>query len=237
MLIGSLRAMRSWNASPSNAITLGMWMSKCRRHADRLRNQVSACSARPLIKSSGGLRVCFGKRPNRVPRVGIRFSGGRGPGGSGYGALLEKVADAVDRLVAISGANRYDGRIEGAPRIAPGVGLLLKPGSPNVYERTLATLQSMRHRCFVQIQPETDPATQAVVYVVTVTVFKELEDVAAPLRNPGVSGAFRSDATVDREFEVVDPTMVSTAWIPKGRDYPLEQKLLRKIRDKVYGGR
>jgi hypothetical protein len=159
------------------------------------------------------------------------------PGPAAYATLSEKVADAVDDIFPIADANRYDGRIEGAPRVAPGLGLMLKPGSPNVYERTLATFQSMRHRCFVLIQPETDPATQGVVYVVSVTVFKELEDVVVPLRNPGISGAFRSDASVEREFEVVDPTIVSTAWIPKGRDYPLEQKLLRKIRDKVYGAR
>ena len=159
------------------------------------------------------------------------------PGPAAYATLSEKVADAVDDVFTIADANRYDGRIEGAPRVAPGLGQPFKPGSPNLYERTLATLQSMRHRCFVQIQPESDPATQGVVYVVSVTVFKELEDVAVPLHNPGVSGAFRSDATVDRTFEVVDPAVASTAWIPKGRDYPLEQKILRRIREKVYGER
>jgi hypothetical protein len=159
------------------------------------------------------------------------------PGPAAYAALSEKVADAVDDVFTIADANRYDGQIEAAPRIAPGIGQPFKPGSPNLYERTLATFQSMRHRCFVQIQPETDPTSQGVVYVVSVTVFKELEDVPGPLRNPGVSGAFRSDATVDREFEVVDPSIESMAWVPKGRDYPLEQKLLRKIREKVYGGR
>ena len=159
------------------------------------------------------------------------------PGPAAYAALCEKVADAVDDIFVIADANRYDGRIETAPRIAPGLGQPFKPGSPNFYERTLATFQSMRHRCFVLIQPETDPTTQNVVYNVSVTVFKELEDVPAPLRNAGVSGAFRSDATVDRTFEVVDPSVVSTSWIPKGRDYPLEQKLLRKIREKVHGER
>lgn len=159
------------------------------------------------------------------------------PGGAAYATLSEKVADAIDDVFPIVDANRYDGRIEGAPRVAPGLGQPFKPGSPNLYERTLATCQSMRHRCFVNITPESDPATQGFVYVVSVTVFKELEDVAAPLHNPGVSGAFRSDPTVDRTFEVVDPAIASTAWIPKGRDYPLEQKLLRRIREKVYGER
>jgi hypothetical protein len=154
--------------------------------------------------------------------------------GAAYAMLSEKVADAVDDIFVIAEASRYDGRIETVPRVAPGLGQPFKPGSPNLYERTLASFQSMRHRCFVLIKPEIDPATQNTVYVVSVTVFKELEDVPGPIRNPGVSGAFRSDATVDRTFEVVDPTIVATNWIPKGRDYPLEQKLLRKIRDKLY---
>jgi len=159
------------------------------------------------------------------------------PGPAAYAILSEKVADAADDVFTIVEASRYDGRIEGAPRVAPGLGQPFKPGSPNLYERTLATFQSMRHRCFVLIQPEPDPTNQGVVYVVSVTVFKELEDVPAPLHNPGVSAAFRSDPTVDRTYEVVDPAIASTAWIPKGRDYPLEQKILRKIRDKVYGDR
>jgi hypothetical protein len=157
------------------------------------------------------------------------------PGPAAYAELSEKVADAFDDIFVIADASRYDGKIEGAPRVAPGLGQPFKPGSPNLYERTLATFQSMRHRCIVLIKPETDPATQKTIYVVSVTVFKELEDTPVPLRSAGLTGAFRSDATVDRTFEVIDPTIVATNWIPKGRDYPLEQKLLRKIREKVYG--
>src|SRR5690349_10200200 len=70
------------------------------------------------------------------------------PGPAAYAALSEKVADAVDDIFTISDANRYDGRIEGAPRVAPGLGQPFKPGSPNLYERTLASFQSIRHRCF-----------------------------------------------------------------------------------------
>ena len=52
-------------------------------------------------------------------------------------------------------------------------------------------------------------------------------------RETGGGAAFRSDFTVDRTYEVVDPSVVSVAWIPKGRDHALEQKLLRKIRTKM----
>ena len=112
------------------------------------------------------------------------------PGPAAYAELSEKVADAVDDIFVIADASRYDGKIEGAACVAPGLGQPFKPGSPNSYERTLATFQSMRHRCFVLIKPETDPTTQNVVYVVSVTVFKELEDVGVPLRSPGLSARF-----------------------------------------------
>jgi hypothetical protein len=50
-------------------------------------------------------------------------------------------------------SNRYDGHIETIPRIAPGLGLFLKPGSPDLRDRLLATLQTYRHRVLVDIQP------------------------------------------------------------------------------------
>ena len=64
----------------------------------------------------------------------------------------------------------------------------------------------------------------------SLTVFKELEDLPKPERAAAGGAAFRSDPSIDREFEIVDPTVVSHVWIPKGRDVPLEQKILRKIR-------
>jgi hypothetical protein len=184
---------------------------------------VAGCAYRPLGDSLLLERVNPDDTSNQI------YFTPEEPGPAAYAALFEKVSDAVDDVFEITKSSRYDGEIEGAPRVAPGLGQPFKPGSPNLYERTLASFQSMRHRCFVLIKPEAEG------YVVIVTVFKELEDVPIPLRNPGVSGAFRSDANVDRVYEVVDPSVESTAWIPKGRDYPLEQKLLRKIRDKVDG--
>src|SRR5688572_14822350 len=49
--------------------------------------------------------------------------------------------------------NRYDGRIETRPRTAPGLIMFLRPGSPDLHERLLATAQSYRHRVTVLIHP------------------------------------------------------------------------------------
>lgn len=150
------------------------------------------------------------------------------PGPEAYAFLFESVLDVIDDEFDIAFASRYDGRIETFPRIAPGIGQP-RPGSPSFFERLLATMQTYRHRCFVLIQPA------ECGYTVNVTVFKELEDLPNPTREVGPGAAFRSDASVDRRYEIVDPTIVSQVWIPKGRDVPLEQKILRKIRWKVRG--
>jgi hypothetical protein len=67
-------------------------------------------------------------------------------------------------------------------------------------------------------------------YLVNVTVLKELEDLPNPTRETAGGAAFRSDHSIDREHEIVDPVVISHTWIPKGRDIPFEQKILRKIR-------
>ena len=149
------------------------------------------------------------------------------PGGEAYALLFERVLDVVDDDFEIAFASRYDGRIECKPKIAPGLEQPLKPGSPSLYERTLASFQTYRHRCFVIIQP-VDRG-----YMINVTDLLELEDLPHPTRDVLGGAAFRSDADVDRRFETIDPAVVSQVWIPRGRDVPMEQKILRKIRWRV----
>jgi hypothetical protein len=38
---------------------------------------------------------------------------------------------------------------------------------------------------------------------------------------------------VDRQFEVVDPSVVDTNWIPKGREVYLEQEILKRINHEI----
>ncbi len=146
------------------------------------------------------------------------------PGGEAYAVLFDKILDVVDDDFDIAYANRYDGRIETQPRIAAGLEQPWKAGSPSVFDRLLYSCQTYRHRAFVLIQPVERG------YTVSVTVFRELEDLPKPDHAAAGGAAFRSDPSIDREFEIVDPTIVSYVWIPKGRDVPLEQKILRKIR-------
>jgi hypothetical protein len=148
-----------------------------------------------------------------------------GPTSTAYSTVFEKVLDIVDDYFEISYANRYDGRIETFPRTAPGLEQLWKPGSPDFAQRLEATFQSYRHRAAVLITPAQDGG-----YFVQVTVYKELEDLPRPVRATAGSASFRDANTVERQFEVIDPTIFESSWIPMGRNGPLEQVILQRLK-------
>jgi hypothetical protein len=142
-----------------------------------------------------------------------------------YGKVFEQIIDIVDDYFEISDANRYAGRIETFPRISPGFEQFWKPGSPDAYQRLEATLQTIRHRGAVLLQPAHDGGV-----FVQVTIFKELEDLPRPIRATAGAAAFRSDNTVERQFEVIDPTVFESNWIPLGHDVELEQLILQRLK-------
>jgi hypothetical protein len=143
-----------------------------------------------------------------------------------YGQVFETCLTVLnDYQFEVGYSNRYDGRIETVPRVSPGLGLLIKPGSPDLYDRLLATLQTYRHRITVLIQP-----AESGGYFVEVIARKELEDMPRPIRSTAGGAIFRPYNDVDRQFEVVDPTFFDPGWIFRGRDVPLEQELICRIK-------
>ena len=146
-----------------------------------------------------------------------------------YGLLFESVLRTlIDEGFELQEANRYDGRVEALPRTAPGLGLWMKPGSPSFRERLLSTLQSYRHRVSVVIQPADNGG-----YFVEIIARKELEDLARPTRSTAGAAFFRNETTVERQFEVIDATVVDSAWIYKGRDPALEQRLIERLKKAI----
>ncbi len=146
-----------------------------------------------------------------------------------YGHVFETLLSVLqDYDFEIAESNRYGGRIEAVPRTSPGLGQLFKPGSPDLYDRLLATLQSYRHRVTIVIQPASNRG-----HFVEVIARKELEDLPKPIRATAGAAIFRTDNDVDRQFEVIDPTFFDSKWIFKGRDVPLEQELIRRIKKQL----
>jgi hypothetical protein len=132
----------------------------------------------------------------------------------------------VDFGFEIYEANAYEGRIETLPRIAPGILNGLKPGSPVLYERLLSSLQTYRHRAIVTIQP----SGQLTGFFIHVTVYRELEDLPRPVHQTAGAAIFRVDNNVERQFSVVDPTVLESNWIPRGVDPDIEQILLQRMK-------
>jgi hypothetical protein len=147
-------------------------------------------------------------------------------GPESYGTLFENVLRVLhDYQFEILESNRYDGRIETIPRIAPGLALFLKPGSPTFYDRLLSTMQTYRHRVSVIIQPADNGG-----FFVEFIARKELEDLPRPVRATAGAAIFRNDNSVERQFEVIDPTFYESTWIYRGRDTGLEQELIRLLK-------
>jgi hypothetical protein len=104
--------------------------------------------------------------------------------------------------------------------------------SASEFERTLATLQSIRRRARLQIIPT------ATGYGVNVEVFKELEDVARPAQAMPGSSTPRHDGSLVRQREDRRSerrgAVQSLGWIPIGRDAALEQEILRELYGRLF---
>ena len=148
-----------------------------------------------------------------------------GTSGEAYRKVIEKVIDILDDYYDIAEVNAFAGLIRTHPRISPGLEQLFKPGSPDFDQRLLATLQSIRHYAVVKIDGARDGG-----FWVDVRVFNELENVERPLRATAGAAAFRSDPTVDRQYEVIEEMPLSGGWIPIGEDVPMEQEILARIK-------
>ncbi|HEY7425325.1 MAG TPA: hypothetical protein VH682_13920 [Gemmataceae bacterium] len=145
-------------------------------------------------------------------------------GPDAYDKVFQKALDVVDDFFEIAYANRYDGRIETQPSVAPGLEQPWKPGSPDFYQRLLAFFQSIRHRCILEIQPADEGG-----YFIGVKVLKELEDLPSPVRATAGAASFRMNSTIERQFEVIEQPIYESNWIPIGRDYKLEQVILERL--------
>jgi len=178
---------------------------------------LSGCASGPLLDNPG---VLF-PDPNGTVENPLFIP--QGPGS--YNSVFERVIDVVAGYFEIADYNRYAGSIETFPRIAPGLEQPWKAGSPDFDQRLYATLQTVRHRATVLIQPAQNGG-----FFVQVTVFKELEDLGRPIRATAGAAIFRTDPTVQRQNEVIDPTRLENNWIPIGRDVLLEQVILQRIK-------
>ena len=198
-----------------------MWRTLRTAWTGLLSAWAAGCMTVPLLDNPALIQpdpaVTVGN-PVWVPSLGID--------GSAYARVFEKTLDIMSDYFEISYSNRYDGSIETFPTIAPGFERFFKPGSPDCYQRLEATLQTIRHRAQVFIQPAEDGG-----FFIKVMVYKELLDTPYPVRMLTGGAAFRPTTDIEGQFEVIDPTFFEPgSWVPRGRDTALEQLILQRLK-------
>ena len=140
-----------------------------------------------------------------------------------------------EERVKLIGGVLTEGRIDTHPRVGS---TILEPWAPDStpgYERIHATLQSIRRRALVRVIPTNGG------YLIDLAVHKEQEELAQP-ENATVGQAVRR---YDASWKGIndDPALVARApmgtgatlgWVPLGRDLALEQRILRRLRGRLF---
>ncbi len=146
----------------------------------------------------------------------------------------ETVVDVIDDYfeiereepVRLIGEELTGGWLETYPQPAATIFEPWRGDSVGRAERIENTLQSMRRRAVVRVEP-----TQG-GFLVDVAVFKELEDVVRPEHATAGAATFRYDNTLTRVVNPVGEQEINRGWIPQGRDTALEQRILGHLQSR-----
>lgn len=148
---------------------------------------------------------------------------------SDFDTVWKKSVEVVDIYFDIRTENRLARKIECDPKISP---TLLEPWKPDAVgfdDRLESTFQTIRRFAIVYVNDAPGGG-----YSVKVEVYKELEDLAKPDRQAGGRAVFINDFPVNRTREIVGPVPLPLQWIPRGRDYKLEQVILNRLRASLF---
>lgn len=144
-----------------------------------------------------------------------------------YDFIWDQTIFVIEKYFDVAYENRYDGRIETLPESSP---TLLEPWLPDssLYDRFEATLQTIRRRCFVLIQPSPTGG-----FNVTVEVYRELENLPRPVFSIYSSDSFINSIEPITESLVTSPIKPAAGWISLGRDLKLEAKILGELHEAI----
>jgi hypothetical protein len=146
-----------------------------------------------------------------------------------FEAVWNKTVAEVGAYFDVAEENRLSRTIVTEPKISA---TMLEPwlgDTPTLGDRLEATLQTIRRRAIVKVEPAPNGG-----FLVKVEVHKELEDMVKPDRQMMGRAVFNNDFPVNRVRETVGPVPVPVGWIPRGRDANLEQAILSGIRDAFF---
>lgn len=145
--------------------------------------------------------------------------------------LWDQVVDVVDNYFQIDREDRVRlegdvltvGRLDAHPQTSATLFEPFRRDSVGFYEKLESTLQSMRRRAVVTVEPT------SAGYRIEVTVYEELEDVPRPENAVAGTAIARHDTSNKHFVAPVGGQPTSAGWIPRGRDVALEQAILGEL--------
>jgi len=139
----------------------------------------------------------------------------------------ERTIDVVHDYFDVARENRIlgsqPGIIETRYRIGASV---LEPwhhDSHGLNNRIESSLQSIRRKAIISLTPAEGG------YLVSVEVFKEIEDLPGIANNTAGGATFHQAAPLRRDLDLVTGQSSPSGWIPIGRDELLEDEMLRRL--------
>ena len=149
--------------------------------------------------------------------------------------VMDQVSDELDDYFRIYREERIrvldgvmsEGWIETHPKIGSTLGEPWQRDSTAGFERLHATLQTVRRFAKVRVIPTSNS------YQIDVKVFKELEDNEYPIGASVSAPQPRTDNALDVDRVNPWPLTQSNNWIPMGRDFSLEQQILRNLQQRL----
>ncbi len=145
--------------------------------------------------------------------------------------VMDEVSDEIEdyfrilreQRVRLTGDILTEGFIDTVPRIGSTILEPWRRDSTPGFERVHASLQTIRRWARVRVIPTANQ------YLIDVKVYKELEDLEEPMQSSLTGQPFRQDNVLDHDLidNFVEPP--NLGWIPMGRDFSLEQRILANL--------
>lgn len=150
--------------------------------------------------------------------------------------LWNELVDTIDNYFRIQREERVrlvggvltEGQIETSYQPGATVFEPWRQDSSPGFERTYATLQSIRRRAVAYVRPQCDGG-----YLIEVAVYKELEDLSQPEHSTVSLESLRHDGSLNRPQQELRSGPTTLGWIPVGRDTALEQRILTELRQRL----
>ena len=148
---------------------------------------------------------------------------------------MDQISDELDDYFRIYREERVrlvdnvltEGWIETHPKIGATLLEPWKRDSTHGFERLHATLQTVRRFSKVRVIPTADS------YAIDVKVYKELEDRLAPERATVSGRSVKPSLALDDDVLDFISDIPNKGWIPMGRDFSLEQQIVRNIETRL----